>query len=588
MADAVWVPPGKQTFLGTDGKVLALGSVSHYIPGTLTPKLTYADEAKLVSNPTTIGLDAAGQCTVWGDGLYRQIVKDENGVQVWDQVTGFNGQSGGGGGGGGKVITVNAPYTVQNADNGATLAIGGGLDILVTFQAASAYDDGFTVLLVNMDDLVSKSVLINSVTTPLGGGSSVGVFKVLGTLRFNNQAPWYPNIEPASGNNQGSGQPNRHQLVWTDTNPTFWANVLNITSVDPSSLCVLTPTGVPANGTLTLTYTFAATPHVVTIPVTAGQTLAQIVTNIIDAIKAVPALYTQPDGGYDSGALISFITNGIASSEYVAYDADIRKAATVSYSAGTTGLTITFEVGQNVDGVTYPLSTKLDNNPVIEMFRDPGFAADSGTIAGFQFGSSQSNSPTVLSVAYGALTCDILSSVSGSLLGRIGLFTTNAAGALDHGVYVAGGFYDTAASDPGTGNINFLRYYVEYGGSAHDIRKLAPIGNPAAVNNAAGTTLTGAQLVGAVIQRAGPGGDFTDTTDTAANIVAAAVDPQHDSLFWLMLVNGSGHQWTIQPGAGVTVQGRAVGGNIVIASGDVRMALVDITNVGTPAVSIFN
>lgn len=92
----VWVPPGKQTF--TDpltGKPLQFGTLRHYVPATTTDKLTWSDQALTVANPAIITLDDSGQCIIWGDGLYRQVLKDEHGVQIWDQVTGFLGGGGG-------------------------------------------------------------------------------------------------------------------------------------------------------------------------------------------------------------------------------------------------------------------------------------------------------------------------------------------------------------------------------------------------------------------------------------------------------------------------------------------------------------
>ncbi len=96
---AVAVPPGKQSFIDPlTGNPLEFGTVQHFIPATFTNKLTWADEAQTTANPTTIVLDGAGQCTIWGSGLYRQILKDQHGVQIWDQVTGFVASGGGGGG----------------------------------------------------------------------------------------------------------------------------------------------------------------------------------------------------------------------------------------------------------------------------------------------------------------------------------------------------------------------------------------------------------------------------------------------------------------------------------------------------------
>lgn len=88
----VWLPPGKQRFVNpATGAPAASGLVYHYIPGSDTPKDTWEDEAQSVTNQNPIVLDANGECTIWGDGLYRQIFTDSLGVQYWDQVTGFSG-----------------------------------------------------------------------------------------------------------------------------------------------------------------------------------------------------------------------------------------------------------------------------------------------------------------------------------------------------------------------------------------------------------------------------------------------------------------------------------------------------------------
>lgn len=89
MSDLIWMPPGKQTFQDTNGEPLEEGYVYHYIPGTLTEKDTWQDQAGLTLNENPIRLDAEGRCTIWGDGLYRQIVTDQDGNELWDQVTGM-------------------------------------------------------------------------------------------------------------------------------------------------------------------------------------------------------------------------------------------------------------------------------------------------------------------------------------------------------------------------------------------------------------------------------------------------------------------------------------------------------------------
>src|SRR5215469_14116815 len=88
----VFVPPGKQTFVDPlTGELLAFGTVTMYIPSTSTPKDTWQDQAETSLNTNPIPLDAAGECTIWGEGLYRQVLKRQDGTTVWDQITGFLG-----------------------------------------------------------------------------------------------------------------------------------------------------------------------------------------------------------------------------------------------------------------------------------------------------------------------------------------------------------------------------------------------------------------------------------------------------------------------------------------------------------------
>lgn len=86
----VSIPAGKQSFIDpVTGLPLAFGLIYLYVPFTTTPKPTWADEALAAPNTQPILLDAAGQCSIWGTGLYRQVVTRANGTQLWDVVTGY-------------------------------------------------------------------------------------------------------------------------------------------------------------------------------------------------------------------------------------------------------------------------------------------------------------------------------------------------------------------------------------------------------------------------------------------------------------------------------------------------------------------
>jgi hypothetical protein len=84
---ATILPPAETTFLDSNGKPLAGGQVFSYVPNTTTPKNTYQDAAQTILNTNPIILDAAGRAIIWGSGTYRQVVYDQFGNLIWDQIT---------------------------------------------------------------------------------------------------------------------------------------------------------------------------------------------------------------------------------------------------------------------------------------------------------------------------------------------------------------------------------------------------------------------------------------------------------------------------------------------------------------------
>lgn len=110
----------------------------------------------------------------------------------------------------------------------------------------------------------------------------------------------------------------------------------------------------------------------------------------------------------------------------------------------------------------------------------------------------------------------------------------------------------------------------------------------ATVDSATGVTLSAADMVGGWILRTGAAtGAITDTTDTAANLVAAynASDTQVGSSFLLGINNTTGQTLTLAAGSGVTVAGTAT-----INNDNTRVFLGVFTNVtsGSQAVTLTN
>lgn len=93
------LPPAQTQFLDQNGKPLTSGSVEFFIPGTTTYKMTWQDEGQTIPNTNPVILNSAGRAIIFGDGSYRQVLKDRKGNIVWD---GFTSSAGSGGGGGGS------------------------------------------------------------------------------------------------------------------------------------------------------------------------------------------------------------------------------------------------------------------------------------------------------------------------------------------------------------------------------------------------------------------------------------------------------------------------------------------------------
>ena len=86
MATATIIPNAKLQFEDINGKPLVAGTVGMYVPSTLTPKNTWQDSGEAVLNTNPVILDSRGQALIYGNGDYRQILKDSVGNLIWDQV----------------------------------------------------------------------------------------------------------------------------------------------------------------------------------------------------------------------------------------------------------------------------------------------------------------------------------------------------------------------------------------------------------------------------------------------------------------------------------------------------------------------
>ena len=175
------LPSAKQTFFDANGNPLAGGKVYFYIPSTTTAKDTWQDSGKVALNTNPVVLDSSGQAVIYGDGTYRQLVKDSLGNTIWDYVTQspltaldtstivasaaasvLTSVDG-------KVVftTKNANYTAVAGDNNAAHAYTAAVTVSITAAATLGANWHYRVWANGADIVIdpNASELINGVTT---------------------------------------------------------------------------------------------------------------------------------------------------------------------------------------------------------------------------------------------------------------------------------------------------------------------------------------------------------------------------------------------------------------------------------------
>ena len=81
------LPNGEQQFFNNSGGPNSGGTVYFYVPGTTTFKTTYQDAGNVTANTNPVTLDGNGRAIIYGSGQYREVVYDNVGNLIWDQLT---------------------------------------------------------------------------------------------------------------------------------------------------------------------------------------------------------------------------------------------------------------------------------------------------------------------------------------------------------------------------------------------------------------------------------------------------------------------------------------------------------------------
>lgn len=146
---AAILPPAVTTFFDNNGNPLTSGTVTFYIPATLTKKTTWQDATETTPNTNPVVLDAAGRAIIYGSGTYRQIVKDSSGNLIWDAVTAAFGQATPGLVGDGQLVGSIKPWAGLVAPNQYAFAYGQEL-------SRSTYSDLYTAITQSINVICSN------------------------------------------------------------------------------------------------------------------------------------------------------------------------------------------------------------------------------------------------------------------------------------------------------------------------------------------------------------------------------------------------------------------------------------------------
>ena len=230
------MPPPKFKAFDSTGKPLAGGMVYTYVPGTSTPKATYADPYGNSANPNPVVLDSNGEAVIWLQGFYKILLTDSNNVQLWsvDQISSAP-----------SVATPSAEWLPVNASFTfvSTTQFSMAGDMTPTFQPGRRMQA--TVSAGTIYGTVTSASLSNNVTTVTVSCDSGSLDSGLSAVSVGMLNQTNPSLPLPGANTAGSAMP------WVDAR--VYASVAAAVSAIGSSQAVLfvsTAQAVSANITI--------------------------------------------------------------------------------------------------------------------------------------------------------------------------------------------------------------------------------------------------------------------------------------------------------------------------------------------------
>jgi hypothetical protein len=242
-------PPLCRLFNGS-GDPLNGGKVYTYEAGTLAPKTTWTDSTMGTENANPVILDSEGYPTtggIWGEGFYKIIIEDANGVQQGDPIDNYTNDSGEPGAAGtfqmatagGTVDAITATYspvvTLSNLTTVGFVSLGSNTTTTPTFSP---------------DGLAAKTITKRGGSALVAG--DIGPALSVHILEYNSANTRWELLNPATATVMKAGTIDAVVIGGT-TPSTGVFSALGITAASP--IFTINDTNAGANATLTKMYT---------------------------------------------------------------------------------------------------------------------------------------------------------------------------------------------------------------------------------------------------------------------------------------------------------------------------------------------
>lgn len=369
--DAALLPNAIQYFMDANGRPLANGKVYFYTPSTTTAKTTWtsASKATAQANPVQLGISGRPTNPIYGDGTYRQIVKDANNNTIWDFNTASTGSGGGSSPtatGDGDLVGTIKPWAGHTAPNQYVFTYGQAISrttysalFTAITSAQSVFCTSGSPTLTGLADTNSFWIGMTVEVGCLAAGNSTVVSKTNSTVTLAANANVSTSVT-ATFFPWGRG----------DGSTTF--NVPDLRGVVPAGNNIM---GGTASSNLTTTYFGATDPN--SAGALGGSQSSTLVAGNLPSHTHTSSTLTDPGHVHDilvgsSGGGSAHVTQG-----------DNSASATVSppVQSHTTGITISASTGTNASGLSTAFSRvqpTRTTNYIIKITPDSNSATASG------------------------------------------------------------------------------------------------------------------------------------------------------------------------------------------------------------------